>query len=46
MSKEKIEILERALKREKGARTTILNKNAFSIVGNGCKKICDSFNHI
>tara|TARA_B110000908_G_C10248363_1_gene450263 strand:- start:740 stop:1009 length:270 start_codon:yes stop_codon:yes gene_type:complete len=28
------------------ARTTILNQNAFSIVGNGCKQICESFNQI
>lgn len=28
------------------ARTTLLNKNAFTIVGNGCKKICESFNQI
>lgn len=28
------------------ARTTILNQNAFSIVGNKCKQICESFNQI
>ena len=36
-----------ALSEIKGlARTTILNKNAFSIVGNGCKQICECFNQI
>jgi len=28
------------------ARTIILNKNTFSIVGNRCRQICESFNQI
>lgn len=28
------------------ARSIILNKNNFSIVGSGCRRICESFNQI